>query len=269
MTAHDRYAELAGPWVLGLLDAAERREFEAHLESCAACQAEVRDAEAVAEALAEAVPQHAPPPDLRARVLAAAGPAPATNRTEAGAATGASGGRAWLAPWLLAAAASLAAVSLGLYAWTLRGRVNELSAALRATRSALAEATSRSAALEHAATQGSQLAGILSAPDAVRVDLVGQPSAPGASGHAFWSPTRGVVVAADRLPALPAGRVYQLWVVTASAKMSAGVWRPDPAGRMQAVAGVRADRAVAIAITIEPDGGVPSPTGPIYLLGSI
>lgn len=269
MTEHDRYADLAGPYALGLLEAAELREFEAHLETCAACRAEVRDAEIVAAALGEAVPQHAPPAGLRARVLAAAGPAPATHRTDAIAATRPSPGPARFAPWLLAAAASLAAVSIGLYAWTLRARVSELDGALRSAQSALADVTSRSAALEHAAAQGSQLAGILSAPDTVRVDLVGQPAAPGASGRAFWSATRGVAVAADRLPALAPGRVYQLWVVTASAKVSAGVWRPDPAGRIQAVAGVKAAGAVAIAITIEPDGGVPSPTGPMYLVGSI
>jgi len=65
------HPEVAG-WVLGVLDEAEADAFGAHLWSCAQCQAEVSDLEAVAKALDRPVAAAEPPPGLEARVLAAA-----------------------------------------------------------------------------------------------------------------------------------------------------------------------------------------------------
>jgi anti-sigma factor RsiW len=58
-------------YVLGTLDADERRAFEAHLAGCADCAAEAESLRPVADALASAVPQRTPRPELRARVLGA------------------------------------------------------------------------------------------------------------------------------------------------------------------------------------------------------
>jgi anti-sigma factor RsiW len=64
------HPEAAG-WVLGALDEAEAGAFGAHLWSCARCQAEVSELEAVAKALDRPVPAAEPPPGLEARALAA------------------------------------------------------------------------------------------------------------------------------------------------------------------------------------------------------
>ena len=117
--------------------------------------------------------------------------------------------------------------------------------------------------------EASRTADVLAAPDVVRVDLAGQAAAPQAAGRAFYSPSRGLVFTANSLPLLPAGRVYQLWLVTASAPVSVGVMRPDNAGRLRGVTQTAAGRPTAIALTIEPEGGVPSPTGAMYLVGSL
>ena len=88
-------------------------------------------------------------------------------------------------------------------------------------------------------------------------------------GRAFWSPSRGLVFTASHLPTLPAGRVYQLWVVTASGAVSAGVTQPDTTGRVRSVTRpATTSPAIAVAVTIEPEGGVPAPTGEMYLKGS-
>ena len=74
------------------------------------------------------------------------------------------------------------------------------------------------------------------APDTARVDLAGQPAAPSASARAFWSRSRGLVFTASNLPALPEGRVYQLWVLTGQpAPISAGLLTPDRDGRVPPV----------------------------------
>ena len=110
---------------------------------------------------------------------------------------------------------------------------------------------------------------VLTAPDLTQVNLQGQPVAPRASGRAFWSRSRGLVFTASDLPSLPPGRTYQLWMVTAGAPLSAGLLEPDTSGRVTQAFSTPADvpPPVAIALTIEPSGGVASPTGDKYLVG--
>jgi anti-sigma-K factor RskA len=103
------------------------------------------------------------------------------------------------------------------------------------------------------------------------VDLAGQPVAPGAHARAFWSQSRGLIFTASRLPRLPPGRTYQLWIISGETPVGAGLLRPSRDGSVQASfsppAGVV--RAVAFAVTSEPDGGVVLPTGDKYLVGLV
>ncbi len=134
------------------------------------------------------------------------------------------------------------AVGLAWYAAAARGRVTALEAQLS----------------------------VLASPDTARVDLAGQPAAPSASARVFWSRSRGLVFTASNLPALPEGRVYQLWVLTGQpAPISAGLLTPDRDGRVTAVFATSPDlpKPVAMAVTLEPEGGVLSPTGDKYLVG--
>jgi anti-sigma-K factor RskA len=111
---------------------------------------------------------------------------------------------------------------------------------------------------------------VLTAPDLTQVDLQGQqPVAPQASGRAFYSRTRGLVFTASDLPPLRTGRTYQLWLVTAQAPVSAGLFDIDNGGRVTQTFSTAPDvaRPVAIAVTEEPAGGVPAPTGDKYLVG--
>jgi anti-sigma-K factor RskA len=64
--------------------------------------------------------------------------------------------------------------------------------------------------------------------------------------------------------------VYQVWVVTAQAPVSAGLLVPDVSGGGTAYYMTPQDIAapVAVAVTLEPAGGVPAPTGDKYLVGT-
>ena len=97
-----------------------------------------------------------------------------------------------------------------------------------------------------------------------------RPLAPSAHGRAFWSRSRGgLVFTATNLPAPPDGKVYQLWFVTTVA-VSAGLLQPDESGQVSMVAPT--DRSmgepVAMAVTLEPAGGVPHPLGRSIWSGS-
>jgi hypothetical protein len=74
------------------------------------------------------------------------------------------------------------------------------------------------------------------------------------------------------LPAPPSDKDYQLWYVTKNAKISAKVFSTDGQGQAvlkltlppNALAGL-----AATAVTLEPKGGSPQPTGKFYLKASI
>ena len=277
--SHSELRDLSGLYALGMLTGEERREFEAHLESCQSCVAEVRQAREAVDALGASVPQVEPPASLRARVLAsaerqgnvAAPEEPSVTATASPTIPASRARMSWRqsVPYGLAAAASLAAVALGMYALTLRERLAVLEGELQSTRAAQRTLQRQLVTLRADADIGRRSAFILAATDLRRIELGGQAPAVDASARAFWSPARGVIFAGTRLPALPQGRVYQLWMVTESAPVSVGLLTPDAQGKSIAVAPAPAvtGRVVALAVTLEPAGGVPAPTGPKILLG--
>ena len=70
MSEHERFAETAGAYVLGALPDDERAAYVTHLETCAACQAEVEELRVAVHALPMAAPAMKPPPALKARIMA-------------------------------------------------------------------------------------------------------------------------------------------------------------------------------------------------------
>jgi hypothetical protein len=240
------------------------------LPTCAECTREVAELTRVANGLAQIVPHIDPPAGLRERVLRAA--VQSTQDVDAPPHVVPFKPRVSSAiPTWLAMAASIAAVALGLYAMTLRQRVGELQERLR-------DANARAEGLErevnvarNTADRANEMRAILTASDVRRIDLAGQKPAPGAAGRAFWSPSRRqLVVTADNLPSLAAGRTYQLWVIPpgkGSTPVSAGLLDLQTDGRVLSLASTEVDQVGAVAISEEPAGGVPSPTGPIVLVG--
>lgn len=267
MTAmHDEHT-LAAPYVLGALDTAERRVFEAHLAGCEQCRGEVRSLRRVADALAVSVPQRTPGPELRARVLSSI---LGTAAPPASVAVPHLHDRRAPPAWLPLAAMLALTVGLGAYAWQLHGRLSALEGRVADAEQRAAVAESQAADARREAGAAQLAMAVFAAPDVARIELAGLEPAPTASARALWSRDRGMVFTTANLPVLPAGRVYQVWVLTATTPpLSAGLVRPDAGGRAATVFATPADipPPVAVAVTMEPEGGVPSPTGDMYLMG--
>jgi anti-sigma-K factor RskA len=87
----------------------------------------------------------------------------------------------------------------------------------------------------------------------------------------MWNRTSDdwIMVTYDLRPPKP-GMTYQVWLVTDKEKISAGTFHPDTGGRtvMHAHYALPRDALRAVAITEEPEGGMPSPTGPMVVSGS-
>ena len=75
-------------------------------------------------------------------------------------------------------------------------------------------------------------AGVRAAPDLVRYNLIGGDAAIASSAQLLWSRSRGFVFSGSRVPPLPAGSIYQVWLVTTGAPVSAGIFSPDSSGRV-------------------------------------
>ena len=278
MEVHHEYADQAAAYALGALTPAERADFEAHLANCALCAAEVRSFAPVVGDLGMTIPAAVPSPAVRDRLLSAirTGPRAATplaaraaSSQQMGERIETSGTMSRVGPYALAASMVLA-VALGGYAAQLRGRITTLEARLRDT-VLRAETNERLVAdARRSALESQRTVLVLAAPDLARIDLAGQPAAPQASARAFWSRSRGLVFTASNLPAPPPGRAYQLWVLTAQpAPISAGMLKLDASGRATEMIDTPQDlpRPVAMAVTLEPEAGVPAPTGDKYLVG--
>ncbi len=282
---HEPFDGLASLYALGALTERERATFEEHLEVCRTCVDDVMSLLPVTHRLAAAAPLREPRADLRTRVIqAVTGSPPQTSAGDAALPVAApasasamdrpapprrTGGAARLLFRLAAAALLVVAVGLGGFAaqqFNLACALQEnLDGANR--RATIAELEVSTA--QRAAAESRQRAAILAAPDALTIGLAGQPAAPDAVARVFWSATQGVVFTAAGLPALPAGRVYQLWFVPNASPVSAGLLTIDDGGRVAASV-TRPDDVtvpVPIAVTLEPEGGVESPTGEVYLLG--
>jgi anti-sigma-K factor RskA len=231
--------------------------------------------DAVLEALAE-LHAEPPPPALAARVLAAAAAERSLRDT-----------RGALQRWRLvgAVAASLAVVLAGLLVASQRlaaDRKAEIAGAREQQRdlardnAALAAKldaqTRQLAALEASVGAQAGVLRVLAAPRPRVATLAPKTDVP-MQGRVLVDPATGAAAAllAGLDPAL-AGRVYELWTIRGSeAPEPAGLLTVAPDGtawtRVERLS--RPDAVTAFAVSIEPAGGSPSPTGPIVLVGPV
>jgi len=276
---HAPFEESVGAYALGALDADEQRAFEAHLESCPKCAADLADLRRVTTGLAMAADAVAPPDDLRARTIARATNQPQARRETPVPAPPVSivrpARQRTSFAWLAAAAALAVAVGLGIYTLMLRSELQDVH---QLAENATGQANHLRADLVAARQDAARTAHVLSiigAPDVVRVDLKGQGDLATAFANVYWSATRGLVMmTAGNLPTLPNGRVFELWAVPPGAgaqPLAAGLFAVDASGTVATMAPPPAviQAADAFAITIEPAGGSPQATTPIILVGKV
>jgi hypothetical protein len=213
---------------------------------------------AVYDALGRAVPRHTPPPALRARVLSTAMSSGVTKRSP----------RSTRWPSLLAAAATLVAVIASYGWWAARTEVARLQGELAELQTETGALRAVRDGLEREQRDARRMAAIISAADVTRVSLAGLAPATAATAQVYVSRSNGMLFLAEVLPDLPPDRVYQLWSIVAGAPVSGGIFSRAVDGRAQLLAPAPPGAPQALAVTVEPSGGVPAPTGPQYLVGT-
>lgn len=248
----DRFVELAPLAALDALDGDEARAFAAHAPGCAACGAELDAFARVSGQIALATPPQPPPPRLKQRVLGAVGVSSPTGPLRAVPAP---------EPWpasrapLTIAAALAFGLGLALFYMTAQNAGQKRHAAL----------------LQRQLDEQRAVQEMIADPAARTVALAGLPAAPGAGGRVLWSTQKKkALLMASGLGPAPAGKVYEVWVIAGAAPVPSGLFHVDASGRATVDLPWRAETesVKTFAVTVEPEGGTPAPTGAMVLAGS-
>lgn len=244
--SHDEVKEVLGLYVLGALDGAEARAVEQHLAGCTAeCpfeQAETRDAAGMLAFAARAVE---PSRAARERLLASL-PAPDSRRAE----IRSQPRRRRSGLFLGGVAAFAIAASAAFF-------IVDLVARLESAESELARLRDRAI--------------FLGAADTTTVALAGTDEAPAARAKLSYDRRTGraLLIGYD-LPEAPRGKAYQLWFIAGNKPLPGRVFVPgvDGGGEWNDTVPPEGRAAELFAVTLEPSGGVESPTGPMMLKSS-
>ena len=287
MTEHDELLELAEVYALGGLSPEDRALLAEHVaDGCRECETALGSASRLADELLLAVTPVQPSPGVRARLMdrvrsessevAAPMPLPGAPRRALRPAR-----RSFRAPFA-AAAGVLLIVGLASLSGVLGSRLARESAA----RSDLEEALeyqntiswsmardlererSERVSLENRLSNMSRIVATIEAPLVRTLALAGQGDFHTAMAKAYIEPESGrLIVYAHNLPPVPDGRSYQLWVIIDKRPISAGLLQADANGEAKYDTGPLANLGgpVTVAVTLEPAGGVPQPTGPLVL----
>ena len=252
---NERFEELAAVHALGIPLEEESADFARHRkEGCSVCEELLSDFSAAAAALAIEAPPREPSPRVRDRILRSIRPAPGTPAPAPSS----------VAPWLLAAAAALVLAILTFDDARLRREREELA-------SRAADLTARLSDARAEISRKALQARVLESDDVRILFLGGKDPQPDARARVFWSEKarRGILVAGN-LASLPPDKQYELWVFIEGKPVPAGVFDADSSGRalFESPSLASLPAAQNFAVTVEPRGGVPAPTGPIVLLGT-
>ena len=264
---HEEMNELYELYVLGALEPAETAAINEHVsEQCAYCLQHIGDASFVTAAMSGLAEALEPPARLRKRVLASVTPEVAPKRNWLWAVAGLSAACAALlifALWTTNSLRSYQARDAALESQQTQLRAYQAQiAALEAEQGRLRAYRAQIADLQAERNQLREAVEILSRSE-TRTVLFGSADRP--QGRVFVNRNRGVVFVGSRLPALPQGRTFQLWLIPTAkgaAPQSAGLFRPNAAGDFVQVRREPVDttRIQAVAVSVEPAGGSPAPT---------
>ncbi len=260
MTSHEEFESIAALEALGAASADEVQRLHEHADNCPQCADVLAELDTASALIGLSLEPVAPPANIRARVLAVTAAAPVTHRSFFP--------QDRYARWFAAAAVFF----LALFGWSeLRLKAaQEKIAEIQSSARALSEENRR---LSGDGSSSQARMAMLAGPQTKTFFLAGQQVAPAATARAFVDPGAGrVVVFFHQLPVTPTGKSYQLWIIRAdqAAPQSAGTFEVGPSGSAEVtMQNLPLNVPIAaLAVTLEPRGGMPAPTGEKYLVGS-
>ena len=269
MSGHPQFEEDFELYAIGVLDSDEKTALDSHLPGCAECRSKLDEARARMAMMALAAPQVEPPAGARERLIErfrTERERESTPQRQIRSNVVQFRRSPWALLWAAAALILLAAAAwLSVENRRLAGQLTQLEA----TRQQLEDAEQR---LRSESARAEAALDILTAPDTAKVELTPVAARPVPHGKAFYNRARGLLFYAANLQSLPSNRTYELWLIPSEgAPIDAGTFNSDLHGNAEVILPPLPPGIVAkaFAVTIEPAGGVPAPTGPKVLIGAV
>ena len=179
--------------------------------------------------------------------------------------------RSWM-PFGVAIALGMVAL-FSLFTLRLLNTIDEQNRQLVSAQQEKQELQTRLVALKDELSRKQELLNVL-ASKRIEVTLMnGLKPSPVSYGKIIWDPEkRTAILQVSHLPPVPLNKDYQLWVIKDRKPISAGVFAvSDTAAnyfKIDNLAVTNPREIGAFAVTLEPKGGVPQPTGEMYIAGS-
>lgn len=256
------FEELCAGYVLGALTKEENQAFEALLEKADSNQKQFyADMKAIASEMALFYPELEPSAKIKKELIEMAWAS--VNR-----AGGANIHYLSRFKYAIAASVVFMIISVGLFL-----RTQNLDQSIQEKDFLISEQSSLIRALETEVEQKEELLTILEARDVDLILMDGLEVNPLGYGKVVWDKDNGqALLQIANMPQVPTAKEYQLWFVVNNQPISAGVFAvndPNEDNFFKISEFQQADNTGAFAITLEPEGGSPQPTGDMYLLGSM
>ena len=272
----ERFQELCSVYVLGALEGEELREFEHALaEADTELKKTYVELRQVALHLPLSVDAVEPSPTVKERILRAV--RPSFVRKEESLFAKLFSRIGFDKPQIgfaISFALLMIVAGLGYYSVLLKQAIVQRDRQITAMQHDLSLQHQQFVTLQDELTRKKELLDILQSPKIDVVIMNGQEVNPAGFGKIIWDPDKKkAILQISNLPAVPQGKDYQLWVIKNKKPISAGVFTlNDPVNEslFKIEQLVETDKKVinAFAVTLEPKGGVPQPTGKMYLLGA-
>jgi len=280
---NEKFEELCAGYVLHALDEEEREEFEAMLAEASDEQRTLyQQMWSAANQLAFTIEQHEPADSLKEQLMAEIRSEESADEDQEPSVTSIDDqegesdsmtdekddGFNWSA-FAVAASFALLVVSLSLifYSFNLNSEISKKD-------SVIAQQETQITELKSELQQKEEMLAILEAREVDLVMMSGMEVNPDGYGKVIWdSEKQQALLQVSNLPAVPKDKDYQLWLIKNNKPISAGVFAVNDQGdnffKIEKMAQADEQAANAFAITMEPKGGMPQPTGDMYLMGNM
>ena len=273
----EEFIQLSSEYALGALEGDELRKFEAHLKTASKQELEIlSELTSTASLIPLALERSTPSPAVRQSLmqkinLSSRGHEAVRQRTEILTQHAPARTRNWI-PWGIAASLAMVAV-FSLFVIKLMGTIEKQNRQLAVVEQEKQELQTRLVSLRDELTRKNEQLKVLSAKqihisimDGLKVNPIGY-------GKIIWDPEkRSAILQVSNLPAVPSDKDYQLWVIKGKKPISAGVFAVNDTSsnffKIENLAVTNPKEIAAFAVTLEPKGGMPQPTGDMYMMGA-
>jgi len=260
MNGHPAHEEDFDLYALGALEGEEKQAIESHVVSCVACARRLEEARGRVALLSFAAPRTEPPAAVKERLLRQLRNTPEARVSRPARAARVEPAGAFARWWAYVLVPATVALVLATAYMSMENR--RLDREIADLRAAVQDQQKQ---LDYART----VAHLFEAKDTITVSLAPMPGMPQGAVKVMYNEKMGMLMYDGWIEPPPQDKSYQLWVVPMEGSpISAGVFNPATSDRAHWMTKVPEGVTVkAFAITMEPAGGAPSPSGPKVLVG--